>query len=289
MPDATATTTSTTANNASGLVLYDIAFAKPYEENMAAPNPWKARYALNFKQVPYTTEWVQMPDIAKVRQSLGIGACRKFADGKDFYTLPVLKDNDTGAVIGDTVDIANYLQNKYPDAGAGDLFPEQDLGFVCPGAVEILVPLSVRDDDSIHPDYALFNTNVDWAFTLHCQLTGSGMKWDPEVKDQVEEEFARRAGVKSFQEMCVVGEARQGLLDSLQKTLKDLAAMYQRDASGPFLLGAQATYADIIVGGWLRMFCKATEEGEWEQIAAWYDGVFGKLHTALSTSFGTVR
>ncbi|KAK3987696.1 hypothetical protein QBC44DRAFT_331081 [Cladorrhinum sp. PSN332] len=272
------------------LTYYDIAFAQPRELNTAAPNPWKGRYTLNFKAVPYKTEWVPMPDIAKTRQGLGIPACRKFADGTDFHTLPVLKDNETGAVVGDSLDIAHYLQTNFPDSGAGDLFPKQDLNFICPGAVEILVPLSKREDDSVHPDYALFNTNVDWAFTLHCQLTTAGMKWDPELKEQIQAEFVRRAGVQKFEDMCIVGkEARQKLLDSLEKTLLDLADMYKRDTKGPFLLGSQPSFADIIVGGWLRMYSKTLEDGEWEQIAAWYGGVFGKLHAALQERFGAVH
>ncbi|KAK4221062.1 hypothetical protein QBC38DRAFT_149435 [Podospora fimiseda] len=284
------TTTTTTTTDSPRLTYYDIAFAKPREQNTAAPNPWKGRYALNFKSIPYKTQWIQMPDIAKTRQSLNLPAGRKFADGTDFYTLPILKDNVTGAVIGDSLDIANYLQVTFPDSGAGDLFPAQDLNFVCPGAVEILVPLSKREDDSVHPDYALFNTNVDWAFTLHCQLTTKGMKWDPEVREQVEKEFARRAGLEKFEDMYIEGkEERRKLLDSLEKTLEALAEMYKRDESGPFLLGERASFADIIVGGWLRMYSKTLEEGEWEQIAGWYGGVFGKLHGALQERFGIVH
>ncbi|KAK4161194.1 hypothetical protein QBC43DRAFT_324261 [Cladorrhinum sp. PSN259] len=284
------TTAPDATTSPSRLTYYDIAFQQPREQNTAAPNPWKGRYALNFKAAPYTTQWVQMPDITKTRQGLGIPACRKFADGTDFHTLPVLKDNETGAVIGDSLDIANYLQNTFPDSGAGDLFPKQDLNFVCPGAVEILVPLSKRENVEIHPDYSLFNTNVDWAFTLHCQLTTEGMLWDPEVKEQIRAEFVRRAGVKQFEDMCIVGkEARQKMLDLLEKTLHDLAVMYQRDTAGPFLLGKTPSFADAIVGGWLRMYERCLEEGEWDQVAGWYGGVFGKLHVALQRSFGAVH
>ena len=59
----------TTSRGDTGLVLYDVAFAAPYDKNNCAPNPWKARYALNFKGAAYSTQWVQMPDIAKVSPS----------------------------------------------------------------------------------------------------------------------------------------------------------------------------------------------------------------------------
>ncbi|KAK4197115.1 hypothetical protein QBC40DRAFT_108419 [Triangularia verruculosa] len=280
---------STTAGDSPRLVYYDIAFAKPREQNTAAPNPWKARYALNFKGIPYSTEWVEMPDITKTRKSLGASACRKFADGTDFYTLPVLKDSNTGAIIGDSFDIALYLQETFPDSG-GDLFPEQpDLNFVCPGAMEILIPLSKREDVA-HTDYSRFNTNVDWAFTLHVQLMAPGMRFDPDVEGQVKAEFAKRAGTKTWEEMWVAdGEAREKMLVSLRETLTDLARLFQRDGSGPYLLGGQASHADFIVGGWLRMMERTMPAGEWKQVEGWHDGAFGRLHAALQERFGDVK
>ncbi|KAL2756277.1 hypothetical protein ACRALDRAFT_1056933 [Sodiomyces alcalophilus JCM 7366] len=274
------------ATSAPCITLYDIAFASPCDKNTCAPNPWKARYALNFKGVTYSTEWVQMADIAKVRRGLGVPACRKFADGTDYYTLPVLKDPSTGSCIGDSFDIAHYLQTTYPDAGAGDLFPPQQLDYVCPGS--ILIPLTERSDN-VHPEYVRFNDNVDMAFTLHVQLMMHGMRWDPACEAAIQAEFARRAGVGSWDDLSVSGEARDKLRASLRDTLRDLAAMYQRDTTGPFLLGSRPSYADIIVGGWLSMMSRTLPEHEWEEIQTWYDGVFGKLHAALQERFGDVK
>ncbi|ROT36893.1 hypothetical protein SODALDRAFT_380381 [Sodiomyces alkalinus F11] len=277
-------TSGTSPTNSSGLVLYDIAFAPPYEENTCAPNPWKARYALNFKGVPYTTQWIQMPDITTVRRSLGLPACRKFADGTDFYTLPALTDSTTGSAIGDSFDIANHLQITFPDAGAGDLFPPQNLGFEFHGTIAI--PLSERDDDDLHADYARFNANVDMAFTMHAQLMAHGMRWDPAYEDRIKAEFMRRTGAQSWDDLAIAGEARDKLKVSLRDALRDLAAMFQRDATGPFLLGGRPSYADVIVGGWLRMMSKTLPESEWEEVRTWHAGVFGQLHAALRERFG---
>jgi len=279
---------ATDATSATGIVLYDVAFAPPYEKNTCAPNPWKARYALNFKGVAYSTQWVQMPEITKVRRSLGVPPCRKFADGTDFYTLPILTHSKTGSAIGDSFDIANYLQNTFPDAGAGELFPSQQLDYVCPGAMDFGVPLSGRNDND-HADYAQFNTNVDMAFSLHAQLMAHGMHWDPALAEVIKAEFVRRAGVGSWDDIGIYGEARDKMKVSLRDTLRDLAAMFQRDMTGPFMLGNQASYADIIVGGWLRMLSKTLPESEWEEVQTWHDGVFGKLHAALQQRFGDVK
>ncbi|KAH6892516.1 hypothetical protein B0T10DRAFT_483873 [Thelonectria olida] len=282
------TTDSPTATGPPGIVLYDIAFAPPREKNSAAPNPWKARYALNFKGVAYSTRWVQIPEIPKVRRSLGVPACRKFADGTDFYTLPILTDSRTESTVGDSFDIANYLQNTFPDAGAGDLFPSQNLDFVCPGTS--MVPLSERNDD-IHADYAQFNTNVDMAFSIHAGLVTQGMEalWDPEFADKIKADILQRAGIASWDDLKLSVEARDKLIVSLRDALHDLAALFQRDATGPFLLASQPSFADIIVGGWLRMLSKTLPENEWDQVQTWHDGVFGKLHAALQERFGDVK
>jgi len=51
------------------------------------------------------------------------------------YTLPVLvTDPSTNAAIGDSFDIATFLLEKFPGAGAGNLFPEQKLDYELPGA-----------------------------------------------------------------------------------------------------------------------------------------------------------
>jgi len=43
----------------SQIIFYDIASDKPLRT--FAPNPWKTRLALNFKGIPYRTEWVRIP------------------------------------------------------------------------------------------------------------------------------------------------------------------------------------------------------------------------------------
>ena len=70
------------------LKFYDIAFRAPRKETNTAPNPWKARLALNFKALPYVTTWVPLPDVEKVRRNLQVPACRKFGDGS--ATTPCL-------------------------------------------------------------------------------------------------------------------------------------------------------------------------------------------------------
>ncbi|KAH8434582.1 uncharacterized protein LDX57_012225 [Aspergillus melleus] len=265
------------------LTVYDILMREPVQENACSPNPTKTRQTLNFKAIPYQTTWVDMPDIAKTRQSLGVPAGRKFADGSDFYTLPVLVDGATNAKVGDSFDIAVYMHETYPRAG-GDLFPQDvELDFRTSDTT-MLVPLSELSEVARREEYvryAEFNTHVDAAFTAHTILNVMGLPFHPASAEASKAEFCRRAGMPSFEAFHVTGEARQAILASFEKTLGDLARLFVRDQSGPFIRGEKPCYADFIVGGWLRMFSVCAPPEEWEQVRGWHGGVFGKLFDGL--------
>uniref|UniRef100_A0A6B2LDC1 Uncharacterized protein n=1 Tax=Arcella intermedia TaxID=1963864 RepID=A0A6B2LDC1_9EUKA len=271
------------------LVFYDIAFRPPVQETTCAVNPWKARYALNFKNADYSTTWVPMPDIPKVRKAVGAPPVRKFTDGTDFYTLPMLTDATTGTTLGDSFDIAIHLQTTYPAAGAGDLFPPQALDFVYAPSGPLLVPLSERTDPPPYAEYSRFNSVVDGLFTAHVVLALQGFPWDPATVEATKAEFMRRAGVSSWEQMSVPEEVRGTIMGSFQAALEGLAKLFQRDGSGPFLLGAQPSYGDCIVGAWLKMMQATLPNKEWEQLSSWHDGVFGRLHEALQKQFGQVK
>ncbi|KAF9416129.1 hypothetical protein BGZ76_004707 [Entomortierella beljakovae] len=240
---------ATPSKPSEAMIFYDIAMRPP-----SAVNPWKSRLALNFKNVAYSTTWVPLPDVAQVRRGLGMDACRKFGDGTDFYTLPILVDPNTDSKIGDSFDIAVYLQTKYPNS---------------------------ERKEGEYDEYSLFNTHVDAAFTSYVALMAYNLPFDPANAEVSKAEFVRRAGVKSWDDFEVKGEKRDELKESFRLMLGDLGKLFLRDTSGPFLLGEQASYADLIVGGWLRMMRGSLPESEWEEARGWHGGIFGRLHDSL--------
>ncbi|KAI8966318.1 hypothetical protein F5Y11DRAFT_354465 [Daldinia sp. FL1419] len=252
---------------------YDIAMNPP-----AAVNPWKARLALNFKAIPHKTIWVPIPEIEKVRRGLNVPACRKLADGKDFFTLPVLVDPNTNSKIGDSFDIAVYLQKTYPDSGAGDLFPPQVIDYTFDQDLPPWAPPLSKPREDEYVEYAKFNMHIDRAFSAHVGLMGSGMSLDSQASKDA---LVRRAGVKSWDDFVIKGEAREKMKESLRIMLGDLAKLFSKDTSGPFILGKQASYADLIVGGWVYMSHGTLPESEWQEFRSWHDGTFGKLYDAL--------
>ncbi|OJJ88371.1 glutathione S-transferase family protein [Aspergillus glaucus CBS 516.65] len=274
------TSTSTTSPTTALMTFYDIALAPPAQKSACSPNPWKTRYALNFKNTPYKTTWVPLVDVSSVRSALNIPASRKFADGSPYHTLPVLSDPATGRIVGDSLEIATYLQEQYPSSGAGDLFPAQELGFVFGRDLGLFAPIAEAEAEGHVVAYARFNTNVDAVFSAHAQLAMQEFPFDPATAEENKAEFSRRIGVP-WEVMGVSGEERREILRLFEETLGGLAKLYKRDASGPFLIGNRANYADFIVGGWLR-FARGTLPGEeWEALKGWHSGVFGRLHEAL--------
>ncbi|KAK2762267.1 hypothetical protein FQN54_001277 [Arachnomyces sp. PD_36] len=267
------------ASTSNPITFYDIAMKPPVEKNCCSPNPWKARLALNFKGVPYKTTWVPLPEVANVRTSLKVPPTRKFADGSDFHTLPIIQDPSSDALVGDSFDIAVYLQDKYPESGAGDLFPDQKLDYTFSHPT-IPVPLTEMRQCG-NPEYAKFNVNVDAAFSAHVQLAVKCFPLDPATAETTKKAFAKRAGASSWDDFHLADEDRVKMLEAFRETLGGLGELFLKDTSGPFILGAKACYADLIVGGWLHNMNATLPQEEWEQVRSWHDGLFGKLYDAL--------
>ena len=270
------------ATHTSSLIFYDIKMKSPIEQTCCSPNPWKARFALNFKHLPYTTEWIAIPDIANVRKGLGVPAGRNFADGSEYHTLPVLEDQLNNSLLGDSFDIAVHLQDRFPSSGQDDLFPSQKLDFRYSPPFELMVPLSQLKTNRF-PEYKEFNKSVDAVFTTYVQLSTMGLPFDPDNDAASKAEFVRRAsayGATSWEDFTLTGDARENTKQSFCTALGPLSDLFCR-TDGPFLLGNRANYADFIVGGWLQLYCRTLPHDEWQEVKAWHEGTFGRLHDAL--------
>jgi len=268
------------------LSLYDI--SSPLQPRSYAPNPSKTRLALSFKGVPFQTTWVDIIDIPEVREGLGCPATRKLDDGSNFYTLPMLRDPASGRVVGDSFDIANYLEDKYPGSG-GCLFPSDStctgLDYESPFKDTLFFAPLTTNQGSKNESYAKFNTHVDATFSAHMVLYGQYMPFNPNTAEDVKALFCKRAHLSSWDDICLQGEARESLKVAFNVALTSLAQLFVSHEGGPYLEGERATYADLIVGGWLNMLSVTMPEEEWTQFRTWHDGVFANLHDALQEKY----
>lgn len=218
-------------------------------------------YALNLKSIPYRTEWVELPDVKATRIAHGVAPVRSHADNTDFHTLPMIHDPNTSTYVGDSFDIAVYLDAQYPDSSNGK--PR----LMAPGTIGV---------------HRVFNAHVDALFTRHVILAMEGLLFNPATAEASKAEFARRANVGSWEDLRVKGSARAKLLEAFQAELEAFGRLWPQgggDGGGPFLEGETVGYADFIVGGWLGMLSVTLPE--WGQLCEWQGGRWGRLHEAL--------
>lgn len=268
------------------LILYDI--SSPLQPRSYAPNPAKARLALSFKDVAFKTTWVDIPDIPDVRKGLNCSAVRKLDDGSDYYTLPMVQDPASGKVIGDSFDIANYLEDTFPDSG-GCLFPANSTGtgldYESPNkGTPFIAPLTSLEGRK-NQAYARFNQQVDSTFTANLAPWAQYLPFNPTSAEQVKATFVKRAHLNSWDDLCIKGETSEQLKVACKEALTSLALLFMVHDSGPYLEGKQANYADLIVGGWLMMFSAIMPKEDWEGMRTWHGGVFARLHDALQENY----
>jgi glutathione S-transferase len=79
------------------------------------------RYSLNYKDLPYKVEWIEMADIEALCKRIGAKPTTVKSDGSPLYTLPVIHDPTTDTVVSESAAIAEYLDRAYPSTPI--LFP----------------------------------------------------------------------------------------------------------------------------------------------------------------------
>lgn len=268
------------------LVFYDI--SSPLQPRTYAPNPSKARLALNFKNIPFTTSWVDILDIPTVRNGLHCPATRKLDDGSDFHTLPIVQDPASNKVLGDSFDIATYLDDTYPDKG-GHLFPadatHHGLDYESPHKDTPFYAPITTNAGAKHGDYARFNLHVDATFSSGMVGYGQFLPFNSDTAERVQALMAKRAHLKSWDDVQAGREQRLLLLGMLKGATESLGKLFEVNQGGPYLNGERATYADLIVGGWLNLYSVIMPEEEWKEFRTWHGGVFARLHDALQEKY----
>ncbi|KAK0220553.1 hypothetical protein IW262DRAFT_1034536 [Armillaria fumosa] len=96
------------------ITLYDL----PTKTVPGTMNTWRIRYALNLKNLPFQVVDVELPDVEALAKKIGAAPTSTKPDGvSPFYTIPIIQDDSTGAVVSDSAAIAAYLDKTYPSSG----------------------------------------------------------------------------------------------------------------------------------------------------------------------------
>ena len=248
------------------LVLYDIPSKLP--DNRWSPNPAKPRYestaprsivsfnerlrfVLGYKNLPFETVWVEYPDIAPKLKEIGASA-NKLRDGREQYTVPVLSDPNTGALITDSWVIAEYLDKTYPEK---PVFPEGSKGLITAfdSALEAL------EGDSFKFSLLRTSQNLNersreyFVATREVAMGAKVDEWSPE------------------------GPTRDAHWKIIEKSYYDSAKAWYDKVEGKWVMGDTFCYADIILAARSLWFKRVYHDDEWQKIASLHDGKWERL------------
>jgi len=247
------------------IILYDIA-SSTVPGQAWAPNPWKARVVLNYKGIPYRTEWVEFPDIESVSKKLGVKPTGQRSDGSPLYTLPVIHDPSTGAIVVDSFAIAQYLEKTYPNTPS--VFPNATVGLQ--NAFE-----------------ATFMKSLDglWRFII----PAVNSKLSP-----VSQEYFRRTRETSFgkklEDVIPTGDARTEEWGKFEQGLARIHSyLTATDKTGPFFLGDTISWSDLVLFSflyWIKLIW-GEDSKEWKDIASWNGGRW-EAHISALQKYNTV-
>ncbi|KAF9564185.1 hypothetical protein CPC08DRAFT_705525 [Agrocybe pediades] len=244
------------------ITLYDI--PSRLVQKAWSPNVWKTRYCLNFKQLPYRTEWVEYPDIELKSKELGVRRpSLRRPNGAQAYTLPVIRDSNTGTSVADSFKIAEYLDRTYPNPQRM-IFPHNTAGIQAPFARSFAANMSPIMNLIIPPECDMLNPrSAEWFSRTRVEIFGLAKLEDmlPKSSADYKREWAK-------------------VQDGLTKSAKWFA---KNERGGPFIMGPEPCWADFVVRGYLMwMRCVWGEESEhWRDVLSWDDGRWAKFVDGL--------
>jgi len=237
------------------IIFYDIPFAEPGV--CWSPSTWKARYCLNYKGLPYRTEWVEYPDIEALCLKIGAAPGGFKDDGvTPEFTLPVIYDPTTNRAISESFEIAVYLDVTYPSTPR----------VIPPGMQGLQFAFLRYASNRIGPHL--------WPFVLHAVF----LKLPPGRS----QEFYRRTreeseGGKRLEDFAPRGEVGTLEWKALEDGFMFVGRTYEwaaKETGGQFIFGEHPTFGDFVIAGMLQ-WCKegfGPDSREWSEISSWHNG-----------------
>ena len=215
------------------------------------PSSDDSRFVLGYKNLPFETVWVEYPDIAPRMKEIGASP-NKLLDGGEQYTLPVISDPNTGAIVTDSFAIAQYLDKTYPEK---PIFPPGSEGLISAFDSTLFALAGDSFRFSILRSSQVLNER-SLEYFIRTREASFGAKvdqWSPE------------------------GPTREAHWAIIEKRYYNSAKMWYDKVEGKWLMGDTFSYADILLAIRTLWFKRVYEEEEWKRIASLHDGKWEKL------------
>ncbi|KAJ2932368.1 hypothetical protein H1R20_g4686, partial [Candolleomyces eurysporus] len=245
------------------IILYDLP-GHAASDVAWSPNTWKVRFVLNLKGLDYRTVWIEYPDIAQLYQQLGIPS-RENRDGKPLYGLPVIYDPSTSRYIGDSLIIAQYLEDTYPSTISPPLFPIGSRGLQAM-FIDIFIQTISDPLHSITSEFAM-------------------RQLPPRSSQYYRSRREARYGCR-LEDIAPVGtERRKAVWDGVRAGFKSFHKWSLiASSSQPFITGDKPCFADFVVASYLTWFKRLLGENspEWQELMEAEDQRWFNLMKAIS-------
>ncbi|KIX97164.1 uncharacterized protein Z520_07278 [Fonsecaea multimorphosa CBS 102226] len=181
-----------------------------------------ARLVLNYKGIPYKTEWIEYPDLKPTFSKFGIPA---HTSGPYEYTSPTIR-LPSGEYVMESRVIADKLEQLHPS-------PSLHLDSPYLARMEQLLP---KIQNAVRPIFMprvpkTFLNPVSRDYFVATREKAIGMSLDEYASKNTEQAW-----------------------EDVRPLVKELAGVYAENPQGPFLMGNDVSYADFMVVGFLRMF-----------------------------------
>jgi glutathione S-transferase len=223
-----------------------------------------SRFSLNYKNLPFQTEWVEYPEIEALCKKIGALPTGKRANGSPLYTLPVIHDPSTNTTLSESILIAEYLDKTYPDTPP-------------------LLPAGTR---------ALQHAFADAYPSSRIPLMPFALPAAHGILNPVSQKYFRADREKTFgktlETMTPSGAAREGPWGEVKIGFNKADGWLQR-SNGPWFLGETLSFADFVVGSrlmWIRQIF-GEDSPEWNEIKTWNEGRWAKFSEGLKQYEGT--
>ncbi|KAH6888786.1 hypothetical protein BKA70DRAFT_1460725 [Coprinopsis sp. MPI-PUGE-AT-0042] len=251
------------------ITFYDIPSTLP--SSAWSPSTWTTRLSLNYKALPYKTEWIEFPDIAEFCRKKGVAPTLspfKQRRGSPYYSLPAIIDNSSTPPIAlaESLEIANYLDKAYP----------RSRRLVPPGeeAEALQRKFAARFTALVFPPIAaiFFPKVLDIL--------------NPASRAHFSSQRARQVYTKTpLEEITVNNEIRVGqgqearMWEEFRWAWNTLyEEFYAKE--GLWLMGDEISFADFIVVAYLTCFCLLFREDsrQWLDLRGWNGGRWGRMY-----------
>lgn len=219
-------------------------------------------YALNYKAIPYTTTWIDFPEIEPLSKELGIPPTFTRVNGAQGYTVPFIVGHSTGLKLAGSGDILSYLSKAYNYADF-PAFRGEDL-------------VTKEVQDKFQADF-LKALEPLWQFTALAPVGafspagGAHYRWTQEL-----------AFGQTLESLTPKGEKKTIEWNKLKASFGAFAAKY-KDKKGTLIINADGlSILDAFAGGLLKYASIALGSEQWKEVQEWDSGFWAEWVKALS-------